>query len=134
VKGFEFQGQYYSTFVTMIIAGTMSVQAQKRLKSEINRPVQRTNISIRDLKWLVDKFTAHYPYVFYEGKVSQYLESKIAELEKKHLFSKRQRSLTECYVDPRIASYEEVIALTDPNITLTFIKDRGPVQQPAKGD
>jgi hypothetical protein len=125
IKYHEFEGEYDTTFVTIIIAGNLSGQALRRLKGEINRPVYRTNVSIRDMKWLVDNFTKYYPYVFYEGKVSEYIESKINELEKKHMFSARERSLTEYYVDPYVASYEQVIALSDPNITFTIIKNRG---------
>lgn len=86
-------------------------------------------MSILDLKWLVDNLTQYYPHVFYEGEVSQYLESTLQELETKHLFSRRQRSISECYVEPVVASYERVIELTDPNITLTILKDRIPFRR-----
>lgn len=124
LKGFEFQGDLDITFMTVIIAGILSKQAMIRLKAEINKPVNRPNLIIRDLKWLVDNFTQYYPYVFYEGEVSRYLESTLYELETKHLFSSRQKSLSECYVEPVIGTYERVIELTDPHITLTIFKDR----------
>jgi len=126
VKGFEFEGEYDTTFVTIIVAGNISVQASKRLRGEINRPIYRPNVSIRNMKWLVDNFTKYYPYVFYEGKISEYLENRISELQKKHMFSKRQKDLTECYVDPHVGSYEQIIALTDPNIAFTIIMDKVP--------
>lgn len=70
LKGFEFQNDLEITFVAVIIAGFLSKQALLRLKAEINKPVNRPNLIIRDLKWLVDNFTQYYPYVFYEGEVS----------------------------------------------------------------
>lgn len=124
LKGFEFQGDLDVTFVTVIIAGILSKQAMIRLKAEINEPVKRPNLIIHDLKWLVDNFTQYYPYVFYEGEVSRYLESTLNGLETKHLFSSRRKSLSECYVEPVIATYERVIELTNPHITLTIFKDR----------
>lgn len=124
LKGFEFQGDLDVTFVTVIIAGILSKQAMIRLKAEINKPTNRPNLKILDLKWLIDNFTQYYPYVFYEGKVSEYLELTIRKLEAKHMFSSRQKSLSECYVEPAIATYEKVIELTDPEITLTILKDR----------
>ncbi len=124
LKGFEFQNDLEITFVTVIIAGILSRQALLRLKAEINKPINRPNLKIHDLKWLVDNFTQYYPYVFYEGEVSRYLESTLNGLETKHLFSSRRKSLSECYVEPVIATYERVIELTDPHITLTIFKDR----------
>ncbi|MBA7468673.1 hypothetical protein ES707_03925 [subsurface metagenome] len=124
LKGFEFESDLDITFVTVIIAGILSRQAVLRLRREINKPINRPNTSIRDLKWLVDNFTRYYPYVFYEGEVSRYLESTLQDLETKHMFSGRQRSLSECYVEPTIASYGRIIELKDSDITLTILKNR----------
>lgn len=124
LHGFEFQNDLSITFVTVIIAGILSRQALLRLKAEINKPINRPNLAIRDLKWLVDNFTQYYPYIFYEGEVSRYLESTLQELEKKHMFSSRKKSLSECYIEPVIATYERVVELTNPEITLTILKDR----------
>lgn len=124
LKGFEFQGDMNVTYVNVMLAGTPSKQAIIRLKAEINKPIERPNLSIRDLKWLIDSFTEYYPYAFYEGAVSKYIESSISQLEKKHMFSSRHKCLSEYYVEPTVAKLERTIELKDADITLTILKER----------
>lgn len=124
LKGFEFQGDMNITYVSVMLAGMPSKQAIIRLKVEINKPIERPNLRIRDLKWLIDSFTEYYPYVFYEGAVSKYIESSISQLERKHMFSSRHKYLSEYYVEPTVAKLERTIELKDADITLTILKER----------
>jgi flagellar biosynthesis GTPase FlhF len=124
LNGFEASGNLEVTYVYVIIAGQLSGNAMIRLKAEINNPIKRTNLQILDMDWLVTNFTKYYPYVFYEGEVSLYIESTIKQLEKKHLFSTRGIDLTEYYVEPEIAKLERIIELSDTDITLTLLRDR----------
>jgi len=85
--------------IWIVIVGKISGRAHDRL----NRELKGKNIRIFDIKWLVEKFTDFYPEVFFDERIMSFLQTKISELEKRHLFSKKGKNLTECFVDPLIA-------------------------------
>ncbi|TET76253.1 MAG: hypothetical protein E3J41_09820 [Candidatus Cloacimonadota bacterium] len=84
--------------VWIMLAGELSGNARKRLKGELNGK----SIKTFDMNWLIDSFTRNYPQVFFEGKLIDFLQEKIQKFEKKHLFSKRGKNLSECFVEPLV--------------------------------
>ncbi|MBI4284019.1 MAG: hypothetical protein HY663_06075, partial [Chloroflexi bacterium] len=109
--------------VWIMIAGTLSQGANIRLTKEIKRP----NISIFDLKWLADKFTEYYPHVYFEGRVSKFLEDKVSELERNHFLSGRKeftdKSLSEFYVGPSVATVDTLLQLSEDKMTFLLLSD-----------
>jgi hypothetical protein len=97
--------------VWVILAGELSNQAQKRLEQEVDT----RNLQIFDLNWLIESFTQYYPQVFFEGQVMDLLQEKIQELEIRHMFCDRGKTLSECFVEP-------VVAVID--IPLTFDEEK----------
>jgi hypothetical protein len=85
--------------VWVILAGELSKQAHKRLEKE----VEARDITIYDLDWLIEHFTEYYPQVFFEGKVMDVLQERIQDLETKHMFCERGKTLSECFVNPLVA-------------------------------
>ena len=67
------KGPIEISHVWIMIAGTLSEGANERLTKEIKRP----NVHVFDLKWLSEHFSKYYPHVFFEGRVSKYLEDRI---------------------------------------------------------
>ena len=102
------KGQTKISVVWVMVAGTLSKGANIRLTAEINRP----NVEIYDLKWLVDHFTESYPYVFFESNVSEYIENKINELEKQHILSEKVNLLTDYYVPNQIGVLDKIIEIS----------------------
>jgi hypothetical protein len=102
------KGQTKISFVWVMVAGTLSKGASIRLIAEINRP----NVQIYDLKWLVDNFTQYYPYIFFESSISEYIEDKINELEKQHILSEKINLLTDYYVPNQIGELDKIIEIS----------------------
>lgn len=117
------KGPVNISHVWVMIAGALSEGANTRLYKEIDRP----NIQIFDLKWLSDNFTKHYPYVFFEGTVSKYLENKINELESQHLLFDRKigtaKNISDYYVPPSVATVDSVLELSEDNMTFLLLSD-----------
>jgi len=107
----------------IMVAGMLSKGANIRLTKEMTRP----NIKIFDLKWLSDNFSKYYPHVFFEGRVSKYLEDKIQELESQHLLSGRKsglgKNLSDYYVQPSVATVDEVLELSENNMTFVLLSN-----------
>ena len=93
--------------VLVVVAGEISSEARTRLEREVIGGVE----GIHGIMWLVDNFTDFYPEVFFEGKVTTFLQDKIKELEGKHLASKSHKMLSDCFVEP-------VVQTTDISIDL----------------
>jgi len=85
--------------VWVILVGEVSQQAHKRLETE----VKTHDITVYDLNWLIKHFTEHYPQVFFEGRVMDVLQERIQDLETKHMFCERGKTLSECFVNPLVA-------------------------------
>lgn len=97
--------------VWVMIAGEVSKNARQRMKREFHDK----RIEIYDMDWLIDNFTDYYPQVFFDGELMDCLQKMIQELEQNHLFSKRGKNLSECFVEPLIATVD---------IPTTFDEDR----------
>lgn len=104
--------------VWVMLAGMLSKNANIRLTAEINRP----NVTIYDLRWLVKNFTKYYPYVFFESKVSEYIEDKIRELEGEHIIVDKKWALTDYYVPQSIGTIDKIIELS-PDAVFSVVKD-----------
>lgn len=94
--------------VYVVIAGPVTKNAGERIKNEVAGTVQ----DIWDLQILVDEFTKHYPEVFFESAVLDFLQRRITELESGAVFTKLERgkNLSEWFVDPVVLSPEPIEA------------------------
>lgn len=107
--------------VLILLAGGISRQARKRLKGELVR-----NIEIKDINWLIDKFTNYYPQIFFEGKVMDFLHQKINELERKHSLTKKRMNLSDYFVDPTVATIDVPVKFDEGDLALIMEKERMP--------
>ena len=85
------------TKVYVVLAGTFSSNARKRLTSELP-----DKIEIFDINWLIEKFTEFYPSVYFQSRKINFLEKKINELEENHHRAKSGKNLSEYFVNPLI--------------------------------
>jgi len=104
--------------VFIVLAGELGAHVRKRLGKELNG-----NIEIKDIDWLIDNFTDHYPQVFFEGRVIDFLQEKIQQLEKKHWLSKRRINLSNYFVEPLVATIDIPIKFDEEDLAL-IIKER----------
>ncbi len=111
--------------VWIVLAGELSGNAQERLEKQI----KYKNIRIFPIKWLVENFTIFYPQVFFEANVIDFLQVKIHDLESKHLFSKKGRTLSECFVEPLVALMDDPIDLNEEHLSVIVEKGRMPFLQ-----
>ncbi|MBN1218373.1 MAG: hypothetical protein JXM69_05560 [Anaerolineae bacterium] len=94
--------------VWLMLAGELGSRARKRLENEVNFP----NLKTFDMEWLVNHFTKYYPQVFFEGQIMDFLQQKIQDLEMRHLFSKRGKNLSECFINPIVIRIDMSIDFT----------------------
>jgi hypothetical protein len=112
------KGPVFISAAWVMLAGMLSKNANRRLTTEIRRP----NVTIYDLRWLVDKFTRYYPYIFFESRVSEYIEDKIKELEGEHIIVDKKWALTDYYVPQSIGTLDKMIEIS-PNAVFSIVKD-----------
>lgn len=111
--------------VLVIIVGVFSLNAKERILKEIKSP----NIYILDINWLINKFTDHYPQVFFQGRLIDFIEKKIEEFEICHLFTKRGKNLSECYVEPLIDNISLPSRLDEKSLVKIMKARRMPFSQ-----
>lgn len=87
--------------VWVVISGEFSNSAQERLRKEFGET------TIHDLDWLVEHFTEYYPQIFYQGRVIDFIEHKISELETKFSLSKKGINLSDYFVEPIVSRTED---------------------------
>ncbi|HXQ69389.1 MAG TPA: hypothetical protein VN844_02840 [Pyrinomonadaceae bacterium] len=87
--------------VFVILAGEISNRGRIRLTNEVTGPVE-----VFDINWLVDSFTAFYPQVFFEGKVTDFIQNKIQELETQSWRLKNDKNLSDCFVEPLVRNVD----------------------------
>ena len=104
--------------VYVVLAGEFSNNARKRLINELP-----DKIEIYDINWLIDKFTVYYPSVFFHGRVIDFLEKKIIELEEKHHRAKSGKNLSEYFVNPLIQPLGAAMEFDEEKLE-TVIKTR----------
>jgi GTPase SAR1 family protein len=81
--------------VIVIVAGEISKEARTRLGKEIHGPTE-----VHGINWLITNFSQHYPHVFFEGKVTNFIQRKIQELETRHRVIRSNRILSDSFVEP----------------------------------
>lgn len=84
--------------VIVIVSGAISENAKVRLHKEFPRIISR----FMDGSDLVNAFTEFYPRVFFGGYEYDYCTSQIDALESDHLFAERGKTLSQCFVEPKI--------------------------------
>ncbi|MCD6410350.1 hypothetical protein J7K92_00160 [bacterium] len=107
--------------VFIVLAGELSKQARKRLDKELTE-----NVEIKDINWLIEKFTKYYPQVFFEGRVIDFLQEKIQQLETEHWLSKRGINLSDYFVGPPVTTIDIPVTLNEENFALIIEKRRMP--------
>lgn len=108
----------------LILAGELSILARTRLENEITQNVEK-----RDIDWLVDNFTDYYPQVFFEGRVIDFIQGKIQQLEKKHWLSEKQLNLSDYFVEPMVSSIELPVKFDKESLALIFKERKIPFSQ-----
>jgi hypothetical protein len=106
------------TRVVVVIAGQVSSNARDRITRELALAGD-----VKDLNWLVDRFTDTYPEVFFDGLPLTFLQERIAELEKDALLAKAGKLLSDCFVEPLIARIDGGAVIDDAQLALS-IRDR----------
>jgi hypothetical protein len=76
----------------LIVAGEISREARARLEREIHGPVE-----VHGINWLVSHFTQHYPHVFFEGQVTDFIQRRIQDLETRHRVIRSNRILSDSF-------------------------------------
>ncbi len=114
------------TKVFCVIAGGCSNQARTRLEKEV---VNNAPVEVFDLDWLVDSFTEFYPQIFFEGRVIDFIQQKIENLEIKHCLSKRGKNLSEYFVDPIVAEMDSPVQIDKANLDLGADNKKMPFSQ-----
>lgn len=108
--------------VVVVLAGEMSRSARQRLDAEVQGLVE-----IKDINWLIESFTEYYPEVFFEGRVMDFIQKKIQELEAKHwLSSKRKINLSDYFVEPPVATIDIPVTFDEGSLALIVEKGRIP--------
>ena len=107
--------------VFVVLAGDFSKNARKRLTSEI-----ASEIEIFDIEWLINNFTEFYPKIFFEGRIINFLEKKISELEENHRLRKTGKNLSEYFVDPLIRRFDAPLELDEKNLKAFWKKRKLP--------
>jgi len=85
--------------VWVVLLGTMSKNAKKRIANEIDK-----NIEIYEINWLIDNFTNYYPQIFFDKDIIDYIQKEINLLEDESMFSKRGKLLSECFIEPWVST------------------------------
>ena len=118
-------GQYKVTIPKDIIE-VKKWSAKTRLREELER---EGSLEINSINWLINNFTDYYPQVFFEGKVIDFLQKKIQELETKHWLSKRGINLSEYFVEPPVNSLDHPVKSIEEGIEQIMTKRRIPFSQ-----
>jgi len=110
------------SMVWVVLAGELSGEAHTRLEREVHAH----DLKIFDLNWLIDKFTDHYPQVFFEGQVMDLLQQQMQELETRHIFCERGKTLSECFVDPIVALVDAPLAFDEEQFSVIVREKKMP--------
>lgn len=105
--------------VITVLAGEMSGQARKRIRTEVGNAED-----VHDLAWLVESFSDFYPQVFFEARAVDYLYESIDAMEQDSFHSRSGKTLTECFVEPVIASLDKELSLDDATHIVKMQKSR----------
>ena len=97
--------------VYVVLAGEFSTQGRDRLRSEL-----ASKVECFDISWLIENFTKFYPQIFFEGRVIDFIEKKIQELEKKHWLEKTGKNLSEYFVEPLIRAFSDPINFVEGDL------------------
>jgi hypothetical protein len=89
--------------VIVIVAGDFHRQARKRLITDV--PLNQADV--RDIDWLIDKCTEHYPQIFFEQEIIESLYAQIAQLEIKHWLGDKGKNLSDYYVEILVGKKDE---------------------------
>ncbi len=105
--------------VFVVLVGEISLSVRERLLKEV-QPLAE----IWALGEIVEKFTAHYPQVFFDGGAIDFLDQRIAQLENDSLLSKKGRTLTECFVEPFVSPINRGARFDDTQYALHLASSR----------
>lgn len=107
--------------VWVVLAGGITKNVVERLEREL---VGRTRVYALDE--LVDLFTVHYPEVFFTGAVMDYIQTQLVALETNHVLGQRNRTLTQCFVDPYVATIDMEIELGENAAPMLLRQEKMP--------
>lgn len=107
--------------VFVVLAGDISKRGRNRLSKEAKGPVD-----IFDADWLIDNFTEYYPEIFFEGKITDFLQSKIQELETRSWHLKQDKNLSDCFVEPLVLNVDLPLNIDKVTIATAITTKRLP--------
>jgi len=107
--------------VWVMLVGELTKTAHKRLEKEKKR-----NVKILGLDWLIEKFTDYYPEVFFEGRIMDFFQKKIQELEENYPFSRKGRNLSDCFVEPLVVAIDIPATFDEEDLIAVLQKQRVP--------
>jgi GTPase SAR1 family protein/hemolysin-activating ACP:hemolysin acyltransferase len=110
--------------VFVVLAGEISIRGRNRLLAEAMGPVE-----IFDVNWLINKFTDYYPQIFFEGRLTDFIQSKIQQLETKSWRIKEDKNLSDCYVEPLVRNVDVPLEIDNPNVATALTEKRIPFSQ-----
>lgn len=87
--------------IMVVLAGKLSGNARVRIEGEL-----KLGGNVRDIQWLVDHFTEHYPQVFFEGQSVDFLQKEIQRLETSDWLVKSDKNLSEWWVEPLVSTVD----------------------------
>lgn len=118
--------KYPVQHVLVIISGHFGGNALKRLELEVTNSAHVTTMDVSEL---VEKFTEHYPQVFFQTKLIDFIHSEIKKLEKGHLFQKSAKTLVDSYVDPYIKCLDSTGEMDGQTVKLAIDEGKLPFRK-----
>ena len=93
----------------VIFVGELTTAAVWRVENEI----EAASVRVFPLGWLVDKFSEHYPEVFFHGKLAEFINEEISALETKREFLTQPSALSAGFVNPWVSEIEAPTSFTE---------------------
>jgi len=109
--------------IRVIFVGRLTTHAVMRVQNE----VKTASVQPFAIGWLVDHFSEHYPEVFFQGKLAEYIREQISLYEMKRESMIRPSQLTANFVSPWVSEIEAPSSLTE-EIVETLRSRRLPFQ------
>jgi flagellar biosynthesis GTPase FlhF len=107
--------------VFVVLTGSISNRGTTLLAKNSVGPVD-----VFDIEWLTEHFTEFYPQVFYEGRITDFIQSKIQELETKSWRNKESMNLSQCFVEPLVRSMDVPLTIDDAKLAAAMTTRRLP--------
>lgn len=113
--------------IMVVLAGKLSGNARVRIESEL-----KLGDKVRDIQWLVEHFSEHYPQVFFEGKCVDFLQKEIQRLETGDWLVKSDKNLSEWWVEPLVVTVDVPLTFDAESLEALWQQEKFPFAGLAK--